>query len=137
MPATISIRRVEPRSEILKNRSSPPVGGAPTRTTFAVPVSVSAMPPPSGRQGAGPPSGEVDRSIGKAGGPPQGSGPRSDPLIGPAARTGSSDRPNLSLPRYPGGTASGRNPEMADPISKQRLTKAERKEEARRQRVEL
>jgi Protein of unknown function (DUF3105) len=33
--------------------------------------------------------------------------------------------------------ASGRNPDMADPTSKQRLTKAERKEEARRQRVEL
>ena len=33
--------------------------------------------------------------------------------------------------------AFGRNPEMADPTSKQRLTKAERKEEARRQRVEL
>ena len=35
------------------------------------------------------------------------------------------------------GTRPRADPDMADPTSKQRLTKAERKEEARRQRVEL
>ena len=49
-PATTSIRTEDPRSEILKNRSSLPPGGASTRTTFAVLVSVSAMglPLPAG-----------------------------------------------------------------------------------------
>src|SRR5215211_1959858 len=63
MPAMISIRTLEPRSVILKNLSSPPRCGGFTRTTFPVLVSVSGMPPPSGRQRAGPRRGEVGRSI--------------------------------------------------------------------------
>ena len=46
------------------------------------------------------------------------------------------DRPN---PRFLAilGDRPRADPDMADPTSKQRLTKAERKEEAKRQRVEL
>src|SRR5262245_18363506 len=53
IPAMISMRTDDPRSEILKNPSSPPAGAASTRTTSpgsasALPVSVSAMATPSG-----------------------------------------------------------------------------------------
>src|SRR4030095_8731372 len=104
MPATISIRRLEPRSEILKNRSSPPVGGVPTRTTLPVLVSVSAMLPPSGRQPAAQPGGEAGRSIGRPVGRRKARTPKFSPKM---------DRPNRPLRGYPwgpppGGTRDGR-----------------------------
>ena len=61
MPATISIRTVEPRSEILKNRSSPPTGGEADSTRTTLPVSVSAMPSPFR------PAGRRPRAAGKSG----------------------------------------------------------------------
>ena len=122
IPAMISIRTVEPRSEILKNRSRPPGGADPTRTTLS--VSVSDTPPPFRTGGRTVPlHGEGDRSIGRT-----------------YARRKERDargpfRRDLAYPGVP--PVPGRPTVMANTTSNQRPTKAERKEQARRERAEL